>query len=271
MPIRIIPKLEIKGTNVVKGIQFDGLRVVGSPASIASYYYKCGADELVYIDTVAVLCGRNNLLDIIQRTAEDLFIPLTVGGGLRSIEDIKKALNSGADKVAINTAAIQNPDFIQKASSYFGSSTIVIQIDVKKRDNGFYEAYTENGRESSGKDVIEWAQTAINLGAGEIMVTSVDKDGTGKGFDLEMLEKISKNITVPLIAASGASCYEEVLQCSRLTGIDGVCISSLLHMDYLKALERKDVKDETEANLSRFKIKPTFSPINLLNLKGNTY
>ena len=268
MPIRIIPKLEIKGPNVVKGVRFDGLRVVGSPASIASYYYKYGADELIYIDTVASLYGRNNLLDIVQKTAENLFIPLTVGGGLKSIDDIKKALNSGADKVAINTAAIQNPTFIREASNYFGSSTIVIQIDVKKRDNGFHEAYTENGRESSGKDVFEWAREAIDLGAGELLLTSVDRDGTGKGFDLELLEKLSQNSPIPVIAASGAKNYSNVLDCANVPGIDAISISSLLHMDFLEALERNDIEDNTVAGLSRFIVKSSFYQINLAQLKS---
>ncbi|MBL6958562.1 MAG: imidazole glycerol phosphate synthase cyclase subunit, partial [Rhodospirillales bacterium] len=178
MTVRIIPRLEIKGPNLVKGIHFEGLRVLGKPEAFARHYYEAGADELIYIDAVASLYGRNSLLHIVERTASEIFIPLTVGGGLRSLDDIREVLRAGADKVAINTAAIKDPDLIRQASRKFGSSTIVVLIEYIRHADGRYEAYTDFGRESSGVDALDWAQQAVELGAGELLVTSIDRDGT---------------------------------------------------------------------------------------------
>jgi len=180
--LRIIPRLDIKGQNLVKGIHLEGLRVLGKPERFARYYYEQGADELLYVDIVASLYGRNNLLAIIERTAREIFIPLTVGGGLRSIEDIRNALRAGADKVAINTAAVRCPGFLREAAQKFGSSTVVLSIEAIKQPSGNYEAYTDNGRERAGLDVFEWAMRGVELGAGEILVTSVDREGTGLGL-----------------------------------------------------------------------------------------
>ncbi|KPA16157.1 imidazole glycerol phosphate synthase subunit HisF [Candidatus Magnetomorum sp. HK-1] len=171
MNIRIIPRLDIKGPNLVKGIHFEGLRVLGKPENFAKFYYENSADELIFIDVVASLYGRNSLLDIITKTSKDIFIPLSVGGGIRSIDDIKNVLRAGADKAVINTAAINNPELIKKASTKFGSSTIVISIEAIKKDDGSYEAYTDYGRESTGKDAVKWAFEAADSGAGELMVT----------------------------------------------------------------------------------------------------
>jgi len=190
--IRIIPRLDIKGPNLVKGIHLEGLRVLGKPEQFARSYYEQGADELLYMDVVASLYGRNSLLNIIEDTAKNIFIPLTVGGGIRSLEDIQKILRAGADKVSINTAAIRNPELIQSAANKFGSSTIVVAIEALLMPNGKYEAFTDNGREPTGVNVFEWALRAEKLGAGEIMVTSIDKEGTGKGFDVELIAKIGK-------------------------------------------------------------------------------
>jgi len=189
MSIRIIPRLDIKGPNLVKGIHLEGLRVLGRPEEFAKYYYEQGADELMYQDVVASLYGRNSLQEIINRTAKAIFIPLTVGGGIRTIEDIRNVLRAGADKVAINTAAIKNPEFIKQAAINYGSSTIVIAIEAIKHKNGDYFAYTDNGREYTGKEVVEWAKRVEELGAGEIVLTSVDREGTGEGFDLDLLKK----------------------------------------------------------------------------------
>ena len=172
--IRIIPRLDVKGPNLVKGVHLEGLRVLGKPEEFASKYYLEGADELIYIDVVASLYGRKNLLEIVERAAQQIFIPLTAGGGIRTFDDIKNLLRAGADKVAINTAGIRNPRFIKEAAQSFGSQCIVVSIEAKSRENGRYEAFTDNGREKTGKDVFEWAKEAVDLGAGEILVTSID-------------------------------------------------------------------------------------------------
>src|SRR5712691_717483 len=190
MNIRIIPRLDIKGPNLVKGIHLEGLRVLGKPEQFAKLYYEQGADELLYMDVVASLYQRNSLLDIVSRTSKELFIPLTVGGGLRSLDDIRAALKAGADKVALNTAAIRRPEFVREAAERFGSSTIIVSIEAIRRTDGTYEAYTDNGRERTGVDALQWAQQAATLGAGEILVTSIDREGTGKGFDMELVRQI---------------------------------------------------------------------------------
>ena len=189
--IRIIPRLDIKGPNLVKGIHLEGLRVLGKPEDFAKLYYEQGADELIYQDTVASLYQRNSLTDIITKTAKNIFIPITVGGGLRTLDDINKVLRAGADKVAINTAAIKNPNFITEASRAFGSSTIVVAIETIKQPNNSYLAYTDNGREYTGVDAISWAKEVEEHGAGEILLTSIDQEGTGNGFDLELTSIVS--------------------------------------------------------------------------------
>ena len=197
--VRIIPRLDIKGPNLVKGIHLEGLRVLGKPEKFARHYYEQGADELVYMDVVASLYGRNNLLDIVAKTSREIFIPLTVGGGLRTIKDIQAVLRAGADKVALNTAAIRRPELIREAAKRFGSSTIVISIEAIKKSDGRYEAYTDNGREKTGVDVFDWALKAVELGAGEIMITSIDQEGTGHGFDIALTRKIAEAVNIPVI------------------------------------------------------------------------
>jgi cyclase len=174
----------------VKGIHIEGLRVLGKPERFAQYYYETGADELIYMDVVASLYGRNSLLDIIERTSKKIFIPLTVGGGLRTIEDIREVLRAGADKVSLNTAAIQRPELIREASKRFGSSTFVVSIEAIKKLDGSYEAYTDNGRQETGVDPFEWGVQVAEMGAGEIMLTSINQEGTGGGYDIELTRKI---------------------------------------------------------------------------------
>lgn len=233
MAVRIIPKLEIKGENLVKGIRFDGLRVLGSPHRIAKHYYDHGADELIYVDIVASLYDRNNLLDIVTKTASDIFIPLTVGGGIRTLDDIQNALLAGADKVAINTAAIKEPSFIRKAANRFGSSTIVVQIETQKRAEGKYEAFTDNGRESTGFDALEWAKQVIDLGAGEILLTSVDRDGTGMGIDLSLVQIISDASNVPVVVGGGVGKIQDAVEAIQTNRIDGLTIASCFHYEQL--------------------------------------
>ena len=226
---RIIPRLDIKGPNLVKGIHLEGLRVLGKPEDFAKLYYEEGADELIYHDTVASLYQRNSLTDIIKRTVSKIFIPLTVGGGIRSINDINNVLRSGADKVSINTAAINNPDFINDASRAFGSSTIVVAIEAIKQSDDSYLAFTDNGREYTGVEVLSWAKEVEQRGAGEILLTSIDYEGTGNGFDLELIKLISNNVNIPVIAHGGASNFNHIIDSINYGKADAVSIASMLH------------------------------------------
>lgn len=229
MNIRIIPRLDIKGPNLVKGINFEGLRVLGKPEKFARYYYENGADELIYMDAVASLYNRNSLTDIVERTAREIFIPLTVGGGLRSLDDIRQVLRAGADKVSLNTAAIANPDMIKQAAHAFGSSTILVSIEALRRSDGTYEACVDFGRELTGVDVFKWALQAVELGAGELMVTAIDREGTGKGFDLELIRRIAQSVSVPVIAAGGAGKVEDIYAAVHEGSAQAVAIASILH------------------------------------------
>jgi cyclase len=227
-PRRLIARLDIKGPNLVKGIRLEGLRVMGDPAEHALRYYQQGADELLYVDIVASLYERNNLVDVVRRTASSIFVPLTVGGGLRSVEDISTMLRAGADKVAINTAAIRRPALLSEASRSFGSQCIVLSIEAKRRPNGGWEAYTDNGREKTGLDAVEWARRAVDLGAGEVLLTSVDQEGTRRGFDLELIGALAPSLPVPVIVCGGAGSIEHVNQ-AVAHGADAVAVASLLH------------------------------------------
>lgn len=229
MVVRIIPRLDIKGPNLVKGIHLEGLRVLGKPEAFAKFYYENGADELFYMDIVASLYQRNNLLDIIKTTSREIFIPLTVGGGIRSIDDINAVLRAGADKVAINTAAIKDPHFIQKASRHFGSSTIVVSIEAKRKPDCSYEAYIDCGREKTGVEVLTWAKKAYELGAGEIMITSIDQEGTGRGYDIEITKRIAEEVPIPVIACGGAGNQQHILDVIQHGKADAVSIASVFH------------------------------------------
>lgn len=229
MSVRIIPRLDIKGPNLVKGIHLEGLRVLGKPEQFARYYYEHGADELVYLDVVASLYGRNSLVEMIKRTSQEVFIPLTVGGGLRTLEDITTVLRAGADKVSLNTAAIKRPEFIREAARRFGSSTIVASIEAIRKPDGRYEAYMDNGREATGVDAMQWAVQAAQLGAGEILLTSIDREGTGKGFDLGLTRMIAEAVPIPVIACGGAGAVAHVSEVIEQGKADAVCVASLLH------------------------------------------
>lgn len=258
--IRIIPRLDIKGPNLVKGIHLEGLRVLGKPEQFAKYYYECGADELIYIDVVASLYGRNSLLDIIERTSKEIFIPLTVGGGLRSIEDIRTVLRAGADKVSLNTAAINRPELITEASRRFGSSTVLISIEAIKRPDGTYEAYTDNGRDSTGIDAMEWAVRAEELGAGEIMVTSIDQEGTGKGYDLELTKRIATSVGIPVIACGGAGDLNHIKDVISSGRADAVSMASVLHYDFITKCPQ-DQDFSAEGNTEYLRSKRSYSNI----------
>ena len=232
--IRIIPRLDIKGPNLVKGIHLEGLRVMGKPADFAKYYYETGADELMYQDVVASLYDRNSLHSIIEETASNIFIPITVGGGIRSIDDIRSVLRAGADKVCLNTEAIRNPQIIKDASRQFGSSTIVVAIEAIRETNGEYLCYVDNGRDHTGVNVHKWAEEVAELGAGEIVLTSVDREGTGEGYDLELVRSVADSVNIPVIAHGGAGKPEDVTSVIKEAGADAVALASLLHYDYIK-------------------------------------
>lgn len=234
--IRVIPRLDIKGPNLVKGIHLEGLRVLGPPEEFSRRYYDAGADELLYVDAVASLYGRNSLLEIVERTARTIFIPLTVGGGIRTLEDIQRVLRVGADKVALNTAALERPELIREAATKFGSSTVTISIDAKKTREGAYVAYTGNGRDNSGRDVVAWACECAALGAGEILLTSIDRDGTGEGYDLELTESVATAVDIPVIACGGAGSAEHVAEAVLRGKADAVSAGSILHYPIAKEL-----------------------------------
>lgn len=224
----MIPRLDIKAPNLVKGIHLEGLRVIGDPAEHALRYYEQGADELLYIDIVASLYERNGLLDLVERTAAQIFVPLTVGGGIRSVDDVKGLLRAGADKVAINTAAVRRPELLAEASRTFGSQCIVLSVEAKRRPGGGWEAYTDNGREKTGLDAVAWIHRAVELGAGEVLLTSVDMEGTRKGFDCELIAAVGPNVGVPVIACGGAGSSDDVDAALR-SGADAVALASLFH------------------------------------------
>ena len=256
--IRIIPRLDIKGPNLVKGIHLEGLRVLGKPDDFAKLYYEQGADELIFQDTVASLYQRNSLTDIITKTAQNIFIPITVGGGLRTLEDINRVLRAGADKVAINTAAIINPEFISQASRTFGSSTIVIAIEAIKQPDNTYLAYTDNGREYTGVDAISWAKEAEERGAGEILLTSIDQEGTGNGFDLELIKRVSECVTIPVIAHGGGANDSHISESINGSGADAIALASMLHYAALIRNSYLVNEYETEGNTEFLKKKGSF-------------
>jgi len=227
--VRLIARLDIKGVNLIKGVHLEGLRVVGDPQIHAAKYYQDGADEIIYMDTVASLYGRNNLVEVVSRATEHVFVPITVGGGIRSVEDARTLLRAGADKVAINTAAIKEPKLISQLSDVWGSSTIVLSIEAKKTGDKKWEAYTDNGRERTGLDVGQWAEMGANLGAGEIFVTSVDQEGTRKGFDCELVAEITKRVEIPVIASGGFGSLDHLSQLVKTAKPTGVAIADSLH------------------------------------------
>lgn len=242
--VRIIARLDIKGPNLIKGIQLEGLRVIGDPQIYAESYYRSGIDELIYIDTVASLYERNNLSEIIKHTAQNVFIPLTVGGGIRSVENVKELLRAGADKVAINTAATRNPDLIRQVSRRFGSQCMVLSIEAKKVSDGKWEAYIDNGREHTGLDVMEWALRGEQLGAGEILLTSVDREGTRKGFDVELVRSVSQAVGIPVIASGGLGSIEHLADVVNSGFADAVAIADALHY---RRLSVEQIKEGTRA------------------------
>ena len=240
LAVRIIPRLDIKGPNLVKGMHLEGLRVLGKPERFARYYYEQGADELFYQDVVASLYGRNSLNEIISKTAKEIFIPLTVGGGIRTLDDIAITLHSGADKVSINTAAHEDPSLITKASRVYGKSTIVVAIEAIHQPDGSYQAFTDNGRNRTDRDVVSWAKEVESLGAGEIILTSVDREGSGKGLDMTLIRKVQSSISIPLIVHGGVGNAKDILDILHKYPVSGIAIASMLHYHYITKYRELD-------------------------------
>jgi cyclase len=227
--VRLIARLDIKGPNLIKGVHLEGLRVIGDPQEYARRYYEQGADELLYIDIVASLYGRSKLTEIVRRAAHDVFVPMTVGGGVRSIDDVRDLLRAGADKVAINTSAVKRPELIAEVARRFGSQCMVLSIEAKQQAPGKWEVYTDCGRERSGVDAIDWAKRGVELGAGEILVTSIDREGTRKGFDVDLVKRISEVASVPVIASGGMGEPAHLVEVVRRGRADAVAIADMLH------------------------------------------
>lgn len=236
---RIIPCLDVKGGRVVKGISFSDLRDVGDPEELAALYYEEGADELVFLDIGATPEGRDTMADVVERVSRRVFIPLTVGGGLRSIDDMRRMLEAGADKVAINTAAVKNPELIREGAYKFGSQCIVIAIDARRKGS-FWEVMVMSGKEPTGMDAVEWAERAVSLGAGEILLTSWDADGRRTGYDLDLLRTVSERVSVPVIASGGAGNLEHLYQAIVIGKADAVLAASIFHYRIYSIREAKE-------------------------------
>ncbi|MEQ1878549.1 MAG: imidazole glycerol phosphate synthase cyclase subunit [Bdellovibrionia bacterium] len=238
--VRLMARLDIKGPNLIKGIHLEGLRVMGPPHQFSKAYYEAGIDEIIYIDVVASLYGRNNLSEMVRETARDCFIPLTVGGGIRSVEDARLLLRSGADKVAVNTAAVHEPGLIRQIANQFGSQAMVLSIEAKRVASGKWEAFTDNGRERTGIDVVEWVQKGVELGAGEILLTSIDQEGTRKGFDLDLLKSVTSKVSVPVIASGGMGELSHTVDAVQKGGVDAIAMADALHYKRFTIPEIRD-------------------------------
>ena len=238
--IRLIARLDVKAPNLVKGIQFEGLRKLGDPNLFAKKYYNDGVDEIYYEDIVASLYERNSLVDIVEKTTEEIFVPVTVGGGLRHVDDVAAVLRAGADKVSINTEAIKRPQIIQEVSDRFGSQCLVLSIQAKQQGDR-WEAYFDNGRERSGVDVLEWVEHGETSGAGEILLTSVDREGTSRGFDLSLTKAVTERVEIPVIASGGMGCEQDLIDVVKVGGVDAVAMAHVLHYEkcHLRRLREK--------------------------------
>jgi cyclase len=233
--VRVIPRLDIKGPNVVKGIQFDGFRVLGTAEMFAEIYQEAGADEIIYQDTVASLYQREVQLDVVKRVARKLWVPLTVAGGIRSTSDIREVLRAGADKVAINTGAVADPAFLRQAVRMFGSQCIVSSIEAHRHPDGTFELWTDYGRQPTGLNAYAWAQRVVELGVGEIMLTSIDREGTGRGYDVELVSHFATTLPVPIIACGGAGSKRDLATIAKLGFADAVSAASVFHHFYADA------------------------------------
>lgn len=237
---RIIPCLDVRDGKVVKGINFVGIKEVGDPVECAEEYNRQGADEIVFLDITATHEHRATMADVVQKTAEKVFVPLTVGGGIRTIEDVALMLRAGADKVSVNSAALFDPTLIQKAAEKFGSQCVVIAIDAKKMPDGSWHAFTAGGRKDTGVDAVRWAEEAVRLGAGEILLTSMDADGTKEGFDLPLLNAVTEKVHVPVIASGGCGSLADFAEVFEKTNADAALAASLFHYKELSVRQVKE-------------------------------
>ena len=245
--IRIIARLDVKTEHLVKGIQLEGLRKLGKPNDFALKYYLQGIDEIIYLDIVASLYERNSLLPIIEEASKGIFIPLTVGGGIRSVENVRSALNAGADKIGVNTAVIKNPQLISQIAEEFGSQCIVASIEAKNTGENSWEVYYDNGREKTGISVLDWAKETENRGAGEILLTSVDREGTGKGMDIDLISNICDSVAIPVIASGGIGEVSQIREVLENTPVSAIAVAKILHYGNATILE---IKDELRKNSS---------------------
>ncbi|AGA68752.1 imidazole glycerol phosphate synthase subunit hisF [Desulfitobacterium dichloroeliminans LMG P-21439] len=236
---RIIPCLDVHEGRVVKGTNFVNLRDAGDPVELAALYDQEGADELVFLDITASSEGRETMVDVVRRTAEKVFIPFTIGGGLRTIEDIRKMLRAGADKVSLNTSAVQNPSLIEEGAHAFGSQCIVVAIDARQTSPGAWEVYIHGGRTPTGKDVLQWVEEVEHLGAGEILLTSMDRDGTKNGYDLELTRAVSRAVSLPVIASGGVGTLEHLAEGLTTGEADAVLAASIFHYREYSIAEAK--------------------------------
>jgi len=240
--IRLIARLDVKAPNLIKGVHLEGLRKIGDPNEYARRYYEQGADELLYMDVVASLYERNSLVDIVERTTRDVFIPITVGGGVRSVEDARSLLRAGADKVAVNTAAVRRPELIAELARRFGTQCVVLSVEAKRGVRG-WEAYTDNGREHTGLDIVEWARRGTALGAGEILITSVDREGTRRGFDTELVRAVASAVDVPVIASGGMGEVAHLFDVVEAGGAEAVAMADVLHYGRLTVTSLRAAAD----------------------------
>lgn len=236
---RIIPCLDVNNGRVVKGVNFINLKDAGDPVEIASFYNKSLADEIIFLDITASSDARNIMLDVVSRTAEQVFIPLTVGGGIRTIEDFRKILSAGADKISINSAAIKRPELINEAAERFGNQCVVVAIDAKRRDSNGFDVYLNGGRVNTKKDAVEWACEAEKRGAGEILLTSMDCDGTKSGYDIELTRAVSSAVSIPVIASGGAGNMEHFREALTIGGAEAALAASLFHYREMDIIDLK--------------------------------
>ena len=241
---RIIPCLDVKDGRVVKGVRFVNLRDAGDPVEVAKKYSKEGADEITFLDITASHEKRKTMIEVVERTASEVFVPLTVGGGLRTVEDVRELLLAGADKITINTAAIADPEFVSRASDRFGSQCIVVAIDARRRNNGGWEVFTHGGRNPTGIDAVSWAAMMEDFGAGEILLTSMDRDGTEDGYDIELTRTISETVGIPVIASGGAGRLEHLLEAVEAGWADAVLCASIFHYGKYSINEAKEFLSE---------------------------
>lgn len=237
---RLIARLDIKGPNLIKGMHLEGLRVLGDPRHFANRYYEEGIDEIIYMDAVASLYGRNHLGGLVSHTADQVFVPITVGGGIRSLEDASDLLRAGADKVAVNTAAIRDPSLVDRIARRFGSQCFVLSVEAKQVASGEWEAYVEHGRERTGRNVVDWVREAVVRGAGEVLLTSVDREGTRRGFDIELTRAVASDVSVPVIASGGMGSLADLERVAKEGCADAVAMADALHYQRLTISAIKD-------------------------------